>query len=459
MLNVSVGNQESAAAVQYGGHLGQDAHYRVYARDVRRRAFDTSTGADAHNARRSPQAGFRVDWNAGPADTFTLQGDVHDGRTEQAGARDARSTGADLVAHWRHAISDTSRFRVRAYYDRVHRRSLGDGSGFSLDTWDVEAQHNLAIGDHHQVVWSVGDRVYHYDITPRIGTASSLLWDPAVNTQNLANAFVQDQIALDPRTQLTLGLKAESDPYSGVSLMPSARLAWQPSDNQWLWTSVSRAVRTPTPFDQDVVEKLGSVTFLVGNPAFKREKLTAYEVGWRGQVARRATLSVSAYYNVYDDLKSIEFSPTGLPLLWGNGMRGHSWGLETWGSYAVRDWWQLGAGLVVQRQRLRFKPGSSGLLGVAQVGNDPPQRGFIRSTMNLSSRWSLYVDLRGVDALPDPKAPGYVELDARLGWRVSDRLELSLAGFNLLRPWHQEYVFPDSNRIARAVSFDTRLTF
>jgi iron complex outermembrane receptor protein len=459
LVNASVGNLESGAAVQYGGKLGQHAHYRLYARDFRRHSWDDNQGRDAQDGWSNPQIGFRLDWDAGRANTLMLQGDLHDGRVGQPGTLDSRSTEGDVLARWQHTISDTSNFQVQSYYDHAHRRDDASGSGFALDTWDIEVQHHFALGEYNQIVWGAGDRVYRYDISPRISTASSLLWDPARNTQSLANAFVQDRFAFGPRTHATLGLKAENDPYSGLSLMPSARLSWQPTANALLWAAASRAVRTPTPFDEDVREKLGTVTFLVGNPAFKREKLTAYETGWRAQVATRATVSVSLYYNVYDDLKTIEFSPTGLPLIWGNQMTGHAWGLETWGSYAISDGWRLSAGFTTQRQHLRFKPGASGVLGVAQAGNDPGHQGFIRSAMNLSDRWTLYADLRGVSALPDPKVPGYVELDARLGWRVNDRLELSLSGFNLLHAWHQEYVVASSDRIPRSVSFDTRVKF
>jgi len=458
LLEVRAGNLESSAAVQYGGALGSDAHYRVYARNVRRHELDDATGRPARNGWNSPQAGFRIDWENGPSDALMLQGDLHDGRSDQPGENDGRSTEADLLARWHHTISDTSGFQLQAFYDHVHRRSSNDGgSGFALDTLDLEMQHSLAVGKRQQLLWGLGDRIYRYDIEPRIGPADSLQWDPARDTQHLANAFVQDQVALDDRTELTLGLKAEDDPYSGVSLMPNLRLSWKPGRNNLLWAAASRAVRTPTPFDEDVFETLGPITFVTGNPHFKREKLTAYEAGWRGQVATRTTVSVSLYYNDYDDLRTVELSPTGLPLTWGNGMRGHTYGGEVWGSYAVSDWWQLGAGIDAQRQRLGFKPGASRLLGMEQAGDDPQYQGFIRSMMNLSGNWTLYADLRGVDALPDPKVPGYMELDLRLGWLVNDRLELSLSGSNLLHSWHQDY--PAGNRIGRGVSLDARLNF
>ncbi|HET6432146.1 TonB-dependent receptor plug domain-containing protein [Dyella sp.] len=454
VITASVGNLQHSAAVQYGGALGDSAHYRVYARDLHVDAFDDQAVNDARNGSHQQQAGARLDWELGPADTLMAQGYLHQGREGQSGTTDRRNAGGSVLVRWRRA-SEASSIQLQAYYDHVHRWADASGGGFYLDTGDIELQQDLAVAGKHKLTWGIGDRIYHYKIIPRIGIANSLLWDPAVNTQNLANAFVQDQVALSPHTQLTLGLKAENDPYSGVSLMPSVRMSWAATGQQSLWAAASRAVRTPTPFDEDVVEQVGSQPFLVGNPHFRREKLTAFEAGWRMQFATRATLSLASFYHAYDDLKSIEFSPAGLPLLWGNGMAGHSYGVEAWGSYEVNDWWRLSAGITAQRQRFHFKSGASGLLGVSQAGNDPRHYGFIRSSMNLSDRWMLDANVREVAALPEPHLPGYVELDARLAWRASDTLDVALIGTNLLHDWHQERVSGD--RIGRSLSIDLRL--
>ena len=458
LLEIGTGNALSNFLLQYGGRIGDDAYYRFYARDFHQPSFDDSTGADAHDGWSNPQVGFRVDWQRG-ADAITLQGDGHSGNLGQPDASDLRIAEGDVQASWQRQLQDGASFQLRTYYDNVRRWNDISGGGFSLDTFDLEAQHDFALGDSHHITWGIGDRTYRYDITPRIGVANSLLWDPASSTQNLANAFVQDQVSLGQRIGLTLGLKAEHDPYSGLSWMPSMRLAWKASDTALLWAAASRAVRTPTAFDEDVIEELGSEVFLTGNPDFRREQLTALEAGFRNHWSDRARLSVSFYYNTYDDLKSIEFSPTVLPLLWGNGMEGHTYGMEAWGSYAIADWWRLSAGVALQRQHLRFAPESSGLLGVSQAGDDPEHQGFIRSTMNLSDRWTLYADLREVGALPDPHVPAYVELNTKLGWQVNDKVEISLSGLNLLHPWHQEFVFPGSDRIGRSVFLDTRVRY
>jgi hypothetical protein len=49
-----------------------------------------------------------------------------------------------------------------------------------------------------------------------------------------------------------------------------------------------------------------------------------------------------------------------------------------------------------------------------------------------------------------------VELNARVSWEVTGRLEASLSGFNFLHAGHREYVFPGSDEFRRNFFLDTR---
>ena len=80
--------------------------------------------------------------------------------------------------------------------------------------------------------------------------------------------------------------------------------------------------------------------------------------------------------------------------------------------------------------------------------------------MNLGNAVELDLGLRGVGALPDPEVPGYLELEARLGWRLSNNLELSLAGFNLLDERHPEFgPLPGRGEARRSFTVNARWTF
>ena len=156
----------------------------------------------------------------------------------------------------------------------------------------------------------------------------------------------------------------------------------------------------------------------------------------------------------------IEFDPkTLLPLYWGNLMDGHSYGAEAWANYQAADWWVVTLAFAQLYESLHFKAGSSGLLGIAQAGDDPSHQAHFRSSMNLMSGLTPDVDLRYVSTLPNPNVHAYEELNARLGWQISKQWDAAISGRNLLHAHHQEFTVPPSDAIGRGVMLDARLRF
>ena len=235
--------------------------------------------------------------------------------------------------------------------------------------------------------------------------------------------FVQDTIALADDLKLTLGTKFESNSYTGFKPMPSGRLSWQFSERQLLWTAVSRAVRTPARVDRDLYQNSGSIVVIGGGPEFKDETLTAYELGFRTQTPSRFSVSVSTFYNDFQNLRTIELSPSGtlpatiggrsgfLPITFVNKMLGHTYGAEVWGDYAVTARWRLTAAYNVLRQHLKLAPDSLDISGIAAAGNDPPYQVSLRSSLDLPSSFRLDLRVRHVAALPSPAVPAYSEAD------------------------------------------------
>jgi iron complex outermembrane receptor protein len=73
------------------------------------------------------------------------------------------------------------------------------------------------------------------------------------------------------------------------------------------------------------------------------------------------------------------------------------------------------------------------------VGSNPQHQFQIRSYLNLPRNWEWDTSLYSVGRLPSIGVPAYVRLDTRLGWRLSERAEISLVGQNLLRARHPEF--------------------
>jgi iron complex outermembrane receptor protein len=445
LVSAAGGNQEKNAAARYGGKLDEDTAYRFYGMGFRRDALELPSGASAGDAWSKGQAGFRID-RTGADDTSTLQGDLYRATENQPQQADLMIDGANLLGRWQHRISAQSQLQVQAYYDLSERFSPAGDGAFVLRTYDVEIQQSLALGSAQKLIWGAGERVNDYEIT----NTSELLFIPPARALTLGNVFAQDTVALSRALSATVGIKLEDDPYSGWSPLPDARLAWTLNESNQLWAAASRAIRSPTPFDVDVVEKAGPTVILTGNPSFEPERVWAYEIGYRAQPAAALSFSVSAFYNVYDDLRTVEAGPV-FPFEWGNRMAGDTYGLEVWGNYQVTDWWRLSPGLSTLRNRLSFKPDSSGLLGIAQAGDDPSGHGSLTSSMDLGRNVTFDASIRYVAALPDPALPGYYDMRARIGWRASKNLELSVTGSNLLNARHLEFPAPYGEEITRSV--------
>ncbi len=451
VLDIGAGNLERRASLQYGGRIADDLSYRIHVEGTEFSPNKTSQGTDAEDGWSTPQGGFRIDWSPG-GDLITAEGDIfHDTEFEN------NASGRDLVASWRHSLGDGSSLQFEAYYDEA-RRSADDFLGFVLDTYNFDIQHSFPLGEWNSIVWGAGNRLISY----QFANIHSLAFEPAGRTQNFTDAFVQDTMALDDTVKLTLGIKLENEPYSGLEPMPSARVSWKIWGDTLLWAAVSRAVRAPTPVDTDLRETLGNTDFLNGSTTFMPEVLTAYEIGTRVQPTSRLSFSASSFYDVYSDLRSLEFSPTTgfLPLQWGNRMQGLIYGVEVWGSYQAADWWRLTAGFNLQHEHLRFERGSPGLGGLQLAADDPSHQAQLRSSINLGADVTWDADFRYVGRLPNPAVPEYVELGTRIGWKISGAFDVSISGFNLLHSRHQEFIEAgQTDEVPRSFFVETRWRF
>ncbi|MEO8062124.1 MAG: TonB-dependent receptor [Pseudomonadota bacterium] len=451
LLRLDAGDEEQAFGARYGGALGNDGAFRVYAKWFDRGATDLSDGNSAEDDWSKWQAGFRTEFG-GANNMFTVQGDYQHAEQNFLEADGVGFTGANLLGRFERAgIVST---RVQIYYDRVQRDHPPSGIEYEIDTVDVELQQSAELGARHHLIWGLGSRSNDYQTVN-----NALAFVPDHRTLEQTNLFIQDNFALTERLKLIAGVKLEDNSYSAWNVLPDLRLSWAPNDTTLFWIAGSQAIRAPTPFDTDVQEFAGGALFVSGNPDFKTEKVTAYEIGYRGQPAADVSFSASLFYDDYDDLRSIEITPvTLLPLRWGNFIEGSTYGVEAWANLQVNSWWRVSPGFRSVHKRLEFSDGASGIVGVSQAGNDPTSSYLLKSSMDFG-RFSVDAVWRKVGAMPAPELPQYTELSARIGWRASERLEVAVKGFNLLNEIHREYADPQGREIRRSVMAELRYSY
>jgi iron complex outermembrane receptor protein len=83
-VEAKAGSLENGVAIRHGGELGDDGHFRAYAKFDQHSAMAADSGARAHDQWDQKRAGFRADVNIGAQDTVTVQGDVYDTKADQS---------------------------------------------------------------------------------------------------------------------------------------------------------------------------------------------------------------------------------------------------------------------------------------------------------------------------------------------------------------------------------------
>jgi iron complex outermembrane receptor protein len=484
LLEEAAGNElENLTSVRYGATLAPDVYFRVYGQFEDRGSEDFGNGDGASDSIQMSRAGFRIDSYAAPRTTLTLQGDVYSGTEYLGSLGDAGLNGGNILGRWSHSFSDGSDMRLQAYYDRTHLSQPFAASppappyytGFpeapltdNLDTYDVEFQHNLRLGEKNKFVWGLGYRFTH-EFDQDISVVRFL---PPSLDQSLYSAFAEDEIALQANLFLTIGSKLEHNDYTGLEVEPNIRLRWNVSPKQMLWAAVSRAVRTPSRYDRDLEVVTGLVNppypyqfpseYLAGSSDFNAESVVAYELGYRAELASAASVSISAFYNDYNDLRSTTNTATTAtyifpyPVYFQNNLEGDTYGIELAGNYQALSWWRIHAGYDLLRENIHVKPGQVDETGGLNETADPENQFSVRSSMDLPGDLQFDAALRWVDKLTidsgptgGPVAgtvPSYFELNARFAWRPTKRLETSVVGQNLLHDHHPEYGFPGATR-------------
>ncbi|MFC1736934.1 TonB-dependent receptor plug domain-containing protein [Candidatus Hydrogenedentota bacterium] len=466
LLSGGGGTEERGfAGIRYGGTLDDDLYWRFYVKYFDRDGFPSDIGRDNDDNWNAIRSGFRIDWDISEEDTLTFQGDIYDGDAGQnmTGPRsfppfnetfDDRYdvTGGNLLGRWTHSSGEDSEYSLQVYYDHTFHKEANIRE--RRHTFDVEFQHRLKLNLRHELTWGMGYRHTADDIKG----SYTIMLDRDERSDMLVSAFVQDNITLvEDRLRLILGTKMEHNDYSGLEVQPSARLLWMPDDTQSIWVAVSRAVQTPSRSHHDMrinVARfpLGLVS-IFGNKRRDSEELVAYELGYRIQPTETLSIQTALFYNVYDDLNTaeagtpyFEFGPwpphLTIPSTFDNNMEGRVYGIELDVNWHVSDRWRLAAGYSFLNMHLDRVHSSTSTTTEAAEDKSPRHTFYARSYFDITDNIELDVSAYYVDDLPYSQVPSYLRLDTRIGWHITEDMELSLSVKNILDKEHPEF---DSN--------------
>jgi iron complex outermembrane receptor protein len=462
--------ERSSIAARYGGSIGKAAQYRLFSKHFTRPSLEDGSGDTPYGGWNSFRHGGRLDWSPSANDQITLSGEwsvsnLRELDTEitsltapfesEVQEHDKTKTGF-LLTRWNRKRSNGSEFDVRFFYNRDHQSDvLGHDRNQSLETADLEFNNHLRVFGRHDLVWGGGVRQVRDTVKPVFNT----WFAPESHRAVTYNGFVQDEVALRQGSiRLTGGSKFEWNSFSKFEVQPTARLLWAPTATQSVWTAASRAVRVPSreEHNQFELEEIaengdGDVEYelLVASPAFTPEKLTSYEVGYRFVKAGHVSFDVASFYNVYDDLRTIEradgFFTTApirgvmVPLVRANNAYGRVLGAEVTAFWTVNDVLQFSGNYTRLHMRLHAKPGSSDEDATAAEGLNAKNLVYFRTYADLPRQLDFAAELRYVGAIPGEEIPAYVEANLHLSRVMRAGLRLNLTVDNLLHRRHGEW--------------------
>jgi len=469
----------ASAAYRHGGEV-DDGHYRAWAKAFNRGPSVDLAGEPGNDDWRSVRAGFRRDWSRAAGNRSMLTGEAYGSSTND------RWNMADVNSPQGFTPTDIEQVGHGGHLLGRHEWMLDDGSEAALQsylvyedievkhalhqkrtTFDLDFQRRVQLDARNDFIWGLGYRFNRDDV---LATGIFSL-TPQYRRLSLFSAFVQDEFTLVPDAlRVIAGARLEHNDTTGLEPQPNVRMVWTPTPSQSLWSALSRAVRTPSRAEQDVQVDL-SVTpaappfvpfpVLTRNVAppdgtQRSEKVNTFELGYRQQLDSNLSFDVAAFYSRYKGLRSAQLGSqqvvmTASPYILqeispSSNVDARTHGLEVALDWHPAPWWRLQPSYTFLE--VSGSTTSTDLVTQADAagigGSAPRHQGSIRSSMSLGQQ-QLDLWLRRVSELVNSDQAGnaiaaYTTLDARWAWRVTQALELSLVGQNLLQRRHPEFV-------------------
>lgn len=464
LIAAGAGSSVTDDSVRYGGGLGGKGSYRLFGRYSRTADFDASSRGAGDGWDRK-QGGFRTDWSFSPRTSLTVEGDYyynHGGQAltgslfpsqpVQVFASGFYAQGGHLGAQWTHTLATGAEESFHLFYTAWDR--IEQSAPVSDRSLDFEYQNHFHMGSRHDLVAGVGFR-------RDTGTLTGSGWIqfiPPTRTDNLASAFIQDEIALASTLRLTIGSKFEHNSYTGFEIEPTVRLAWAATPKSTLWASANRAIAQPAQYETSIAAIVGTVGFdnnttaligMYGNPSLHAEEFLDFEFGYRNQFARNVSLDLATFMGSYRNLVVLQAQPMKVipepggpqiefPTVVANANRQFSYGSELSFNWDLIDRWRLSTGYALLEQ-VATNNTAAGFLSGTGLSTDPKHVVQAHSRLNLPGKVEFDQWIWWTSGLVANNIPSHTRVDVRLARRLGESAEIGITGQNLTRPRFVEF--------------------
>jgi outer membrane receptor for ferrienterochelin and colicin len=342
---------------------------------------------------------------------------------------------------WARQLEDDSRLQIQLTKDFLSWSS----TIYYLRTSKIrlEIQHNFN-ADNHNVVWGGNYSRDKYNIRGEGDFLTRATPDTFANDQ--LSVFADDEITLADNLWFTLGGRLHYNELTHFDWAGRTALVWEIRPEHFIRAAVSRSFRVPIMHNEfaDLV-KTGPQYKYKGNDSIDNEELIAYELGYRGRLAKNLELNIEGFLNKDKDLIALVDDPGDYAQVQQNTYSVKTYGLETAIDYKPYDWWLCRIAHTYEHQTDESTLNDSAV-GKLVAFSVPQHKIALTNRFYLDTSTTINTALFWSDTYYNSKSPSkaakvdpYFRFDVRLARRIwNDSAEVAFGVTNLTDHFHIE---------------------
>jgi len=342
-------------------------------------------------------------------------------------------------------------------------------------TYDLELNYQRDIG-HHRFVGGTTFRRNEVESNLFVDKEPALT---ARRNEDLSALYLQDSFPLAAPLEVVAGLRYDHHPLTDNHISPRLALLYYPAPGHTVRLSYAHAFRNPS-FIESYIGNGNTSGFQVNagldikeprirpdlNQEPEAEGLTSWEVGYRGNLGSRLSLSAELYYNLLSHLMEPRErlnTENKTIILIRNFARGRAWGAEAEGELAVTRRLNLFTNATYQRLSFDDQADPTAGYGPSSFLDDGAPRWlgnlglryrgqcgfFATATLHRSGAYRTFpLRIRGLAidprlaaaaSLAQPQeVDAYTTVNGSVGWRIPHGVTVTVAATNLFGNDHLE---------------------
>jgi len=445
-------NRYKSFQTRFGGRYSNSSFYKIYAagsKDEIQRSLGSFTIKDTIS---KDKCGFRFDFHPdNNKDLISMEAAVSNSNYDSFYNGEDIFKETFIKGEWTKTISDIVNFKIITHYDNSKQiyQQIKTAKAFAIGIkqFNTEAQINFKTGEKNHFIAGIG-----FKNTKFISSDGySIHFLQKGDRWNNYNIFISDEIIiLENKLWVTAGTKLEHNTNTKFGWQPNIRFLYKPDPGQSIWLAVSKALRAPD--FRDASKRIITTMFYDehGNlftfydkyipTQLKDERLIAYEAGYRIKIQDHTSMELAVFLNDYNNIPTstmtmIDSENYLIDNKYDNSLK--SYGAEFSLAYNPFKTWYLKGSYSYLHCTYHYGTSVSNTKEASII-----QRFQIHYHINATDKLAIntHACWNNQSEINQLETPAYLGIGIGINYKISDNIEMTIDGANLLKKKHSEIV-------------------